>query len=310
MSFGLAPSRYAPGVLLARRVPRGLVLGTLLALLVGSAAGCGNRASVVLPTIATPTIATPTTTLPVGPAPTTTVPLTATTTPSDSTTAIPTTTTAAPITTVAPTTVASTTTAPRSTTTEVPTSTAPTTTSVAPATAKSSTPWGWVLAAALLVLAVLLVVLLIRRANRRRAMLAWSTRMAAVLGTARLARGLLPLSGAEITDDAHWQSVRARAQQAAQSLEGAVSDAPTPETADAARRAGAALQGLVFALESDRLMRDGARPPTGEQLAQADLAIRTRASEFDVAIADIDRIVGPGESGAPGSGSGSAQPGS
>jgi hypothetical protein len=275
-------------VLLARRVPGRLVLWVLLALLVGSATGCGDRASAVLPTIGAPaTTSDPRT-----------VEVEVTTTPVDPTTTVAPTTVAP--TTVAPTTVAPTTTVPRSTTTEVPSSTAPTTTSVPPATTNSSTPWGWIVAAVLLVLAVLLVVLLISRANRRRAMRAWITRMVGILESARLARDLLPASGAEIADEAHWQSVSARARQAAQSLQGAAADAPTPQAADGARQAGAALQGLVFALESDRLMRDGAQPPTGEQLAQADLAIRSRASEFDAAMVGIERVAAQPGGGAAG----------
>ena len=54
-----------------------------------------------------------------------------------------------------------------------------------------------------------------------------------------------------------------------------------------------ALRGLVFALEADRLLRDGAQAPGPEQLAQADATCRARVSDLDIALSRLDRLVNP-----------------
>jgi len=226
-------------------------------------------------------------------APTTAAPTTAAPTTAAPTTAAPT--TAAP-TTAAPTTAAPTTAAP---TTEAPTTAAPTTT-VAPAAPKSSssTPWGWIIAGIAIAAAIIgLIVWLVSRRNRKRALVAWRSGAESALDSANLARTLLPAAGQDVPDSAHWQAVHERVETAAQSLDQSAGRAPTPEGAQASRTAADKLRGLWFALESDRLLREGTTPPTPEQLAQADTVTRARGSELDAALADLERIVRPPQTG-------------
>jgi len=91
--------------------------------------------------------------------------------------------------------------------------------------------------------------------------------------------------------------VHERVETAAQSLDQSAGRAPTPEGAQASRTAADKLRGLWFALESDRLLREGTTPPTPEQLAQADTVTRARGSELDTALADLERIVRPPQTG-------------
>ena len=258
--------------------PWGLV-GALLAVLALAGAGCGGGGpSAALPTVTTTTIARPTTT----------------------TSGRPTTTTE-PTTTTAPTT----TTEP-ATTTEPPTSTAPTTTSAstegstttvaaAPASAASSTPWGWIIALIVVVVAVVVLLLALAARNRRRTVEEWRAKATGVVDDAHLARSLLPVSGTDVPEDAHWRAVRARAEQAARSLDTLSTDAPSEEMTGVTQRAASSMRDLVFALDSDRLLREGSQPPTAEQLAEADTSIRARTLALDTALSTLDTMVKPSE---------------
>jgi hypothetical protein len=138
---------------------------------------------------------------------------------------------------------------------------------------------------------------LVSRRNRKRALVAWRSGAESALDSANLARTLLPAAGQDVPDAAHWQAVHERVETAAQSLDQSAGRAPTPEGAQASRTAADKLRGLWFALESDRLLREGTTPPTPEQLAQADTVTRARGSELDTALADLERIVRPPQTG-------------
>jgi len=147
---------------------------------------------------------------------------------------------------------------------------------------------------------VAVIVLAVRRRNRNKAEQAWRHGTGGPLDEARLARELLPASGSDIPDAAHWQSVRERVEQAALTLEQAGAGAPSVAGATASRSAAEALRGLVFALEADRLLRDGTQAPSPDQLAQADATCRARTADLDGALDRLDRLVHPRpEGGAP-----------
>ena len=74
-------------------------------------------------------------------------------------------------------------------------------------------------------------------------------------------------------------------EKAAVALERVARSAPDPQAAGMATEAAGALRGLAFAVEADRLLRQGASAPTGVQLAQADEARRARNSELSAALA-------------------------
>ena len=313
----VTPGAAGAGIGAVRRAPRHPNLATFLAggvvlsiaAVLPAACGSGGRLEGAVTSITRPspssTVARPTTSL----RPTTTAegptttggsegPITTVTDAPTTGVAAPTTaapTTAAP-TTAAPTTAAPTTAAP---TTEAPTTAAPTTT-VAPAAPKSSssTPWGWIIAGIAIAAAIIgLIVWLVSRRNRKRALVAWRSGAESALDSANLARTLLPAAGQDVPDSAHWQAVHERVETAAQSLDQSAGRAPTPEGAQASRTAADKLRGLWFALESDRLLREGTTPPTPEQLAQADTVTRARGSELDTALADLERIVRPPQTG-------------
>ncbi len=212
------------------------------------------------------------------------------------------TTTTAPVTTttrVTTTTAAPTTTAPTTTTTAVTSTTAPatvtTTTAPVTTTATSGTstrrPWGWILAGVALAAAVVALLVLLRRRSRQRALSAWRVESEKALDSAHLSLSVLPTSPEEITDDAHWQSVRDRVEQAAQALERAGTAAPTEDGARVARRTAEALRGLVFALEASRLLRTAAVTPTAEQLIEADAATRERVGPMSTPLSTSSTVL-------------------
>jgi hypothetical protein len=144
----------------------------------------------------------------------------------------------------------------------------------------------------LAVAAILLLLWLLAR-RKRRAVAAWQHDTAGALDAAHVSLSLVPASAQEITDVAHWQSVSHRVEQTALALDRSASTAPTEEGGAAARRTADSLRGLVFAVESERLLRAGTVAPTGDQLMQADAATRARRSDLDAALADLDRSVRP-----------------
>ncbi len=112
------------------------------------------------------------------------------------------------------------------------------------------------------------------------------------LEQAELARELLVSEGLTAADTAHRESIRLQAQRAAETLDrAAATSLDEGDRADAAA-AAEALRALTFALEAERLLRDGAHPPTGEQLAQADEARRMATRNLDVALARLEQRVG------------------
>jgi hypothetical protein len=144
---------------------------------------------------------------------------------------------------------------------------------------------------AVIVLAVAVALLLAAQSRKRRAA-EWRARAGGVLDAAVAARALLPASGAELRDPAAWQAARSQVEQSAVALELAASGAPPAEAA-ASTRAAAGLRNLSSALETDRLLRDGSRPVTPDQLAAADAALRAQSAEVDAALASLETLVHP-----------------
>ena len=256
-------------------------------------AGAGSLTTTSISPTTGSTVRPPGTTSTTDPATTTTDPATPTTTttgPATTTTAPATTTTAPATTTTGP---ATTTTGPATTTTTTTQPSTPSTVTVTHSTTTSSTWWWLALALVLAAILVTLIVMVVRRHGQKEAELAWRRDTIGVLDGARLARDLLPASGSAIVDTGHWGSVRERVEQAAQGLDRAGAAALSNEDASAARTTAEALRGVVFALEADRLLRDGAQAPSPEQLGQADAAYRARAADLDTALGRLDALVTP-----------------
>src|SRR5271165_422044 len=198
---------------------------------------------------------------------TTTPPTTTTTEPPTTTTEPPTTTTTeAPTTTSAP--------ASTSSTAASTSSSSPTTTTTTPTPTSSSTPWGWIIAGIVLVAAaIVLIVVLVGSRSRRRAEQAWAESARPAADQAIVARNLLDEPGAR--DDATRRQ------------------APGDDARAGAASAAGALREAMFALESERLLRAGPNPPTGDQLAQADQARRTAFAHLDSSLAGLQARIGP-----------------
>jgi hypothetical protein len=217
---------------------------------------------------------------------------TTTTAPVTTTTLAPTTTTTVPPTTE-PTT---TTTAPATTTTRVrPTTTTshPTTTTTTVAkTTSSSKTWGWVLLAVVIALAALLVGLLIARTRRQSREVDWDRSVGPALTAAELARELI-LSQTNADDAQHRATVAVQVDDAVEGLERAAAAAPDETHRALCMRCANSLRGLAFAVEADHLMRSGGQSPTGEQLASADSARRSRSAELNAALEELRLAIVP-----------------
>jgi hypothetical protein len=217
---------------------------------------------------------------------------TTTTAPITTTTLAPTTTTTVPPTT-APTT---TTTTPATTTTRVhPTTTTshPTTTTTTVAkTTSSSKTWGWVLLAVVIALAALLVGLLIARTRRQGREVDWDRSVGPALTAAELARELI-LSQTNADDAQHRATVAVQVDDAVDGLERVAAAAPDEAHRALCMRCANSLRGLAFAVEADHLMRSGGQSPTGEQLASADSARRSRSAELNAALEELRLAIAP-----------------
>ena len=194
------------------------------------------------------------------------------------------------------TTLPTTSTVPERTSTTAPTSSSTTTessttTTTTPGTAKtsssSSTPWGLILIILALVIAIVLVVLLLQRRKQGAALTKWQETTRPAVRDAQIARDNV-LSGNALSADAELRtSVSLQVDKASRVLESAAAQAPDPELADVSRAVATNLRGLAFAIEAERLLRQGAVPPTGEQLAQADEARRSRTAELNQSLAQV-----------------------
>ena len=168
-----------------------------------------------------------------------------------------------------------------------------TTTTVPAANTSKKTPWGLIALIVVLVIAIAVVILLYVSRNKKSALDAWRRRAMPALTDARLAREAL-LSPSAVADDAELRaSVAVQVERASAALEQAGSTAPDPAAGGSATTAAGALRGLAFAIEADRLLRNGAGAPTGVQLAEVDQARRDRDSELQGALARLQAHVTP-----------------
>ena len=94
-------------------------------------------------------------------------------------------------------------------------------------------------------------------------------------------------------DPERREAVRSQVETAAQALDGLVTGAPDDASRRAAASAAAALRGLMFADEADRLLHSREQSPTADELAQADETQRSRARELDVALEELTKQVRP-----------------
>ena len=219
-----------------------------------------------------------------------------------STTAAPVTTTTEPATTttvpVTTTTVAPTTTSSSSTTTTKP-KPSPVTTTTKPNNSTStpkSVPWGLVAIVVVLLLLILAVVLFMQHRKKQAETVEWQDLTRRAVADVSLAREGLVSDNAFSPNAEVRAGISVQVERAAVGMERAAANAPELAAATAATNVATSLRGLGFAVEADRLMRQGTASPTGLQLAQADEAKRNRMSELNVALAQLNAYLTSGHS--------------
>ena len=156
--------------------------------------------------------------------------------------------------------------------------------------ASDQTPWGWiVLALALLIGLIVGVILLMLASGKRRRDSTWRAVARPAYEQAVLARDLLMGDGVNTDDGARRQSVQRQVEEAAAALSQAAESAPDDLARRTANSSAAALRGLVYAMEADRLLRTGGRAPTADELARADESRRRSLSQLDLALAALEQ---------------------
>jgi hypothetical protein len=143
-----------------------------------------------------------------------------------------------------------------------------------------------------LVLAIVLLAVLLRSRKKKAMEAAWHRAVVPALSDAQLARDAVLSDNAMSDDPGLRGQVEVQVEKAAAELERVVRSAPDPEAGNLATEAAAALRGLAFAVEADRLLRHGASAPSGVQLAQADEARRARTSDLSAALSRLSTSIG------------------
>ena len=145
----------------------------------------------------------------------------------------------------------------------------------------------------MLVLAIVLLAVVLRSRKKKGIEAEWHRAVVPALSDAQLARDAV-LSDSAMSDDPGLRGAgggpggesRGRARPRSSGPRRIPTPALWPPTPPAA------LRGLAFAVEADRLLRHGASAPSGLQLAQADEARRTRNSELNAALSRLSTSIG------------------
>jgi hypothetical protein len=159
-----------------------------------------------------------------------------------------------------------------------------TTTAAAPAestSSESSAPWGWIALSVGLAAASVIGIVLWRRSRAEAA--SWSTRLADLSRRCLVALDDVLREGSVVTGQVQALAAEAR------SLE---RHAPDDPARSAAARLRARLDDLARTLESDRALRLGSPPPTGEQVEYSTALIREHVEQ-------LQRLLRPPSRGAP-----------
>jgi hypothetical protein len=135
-------------------------------------------------------------------------------------------------------------------------------------------------------------VLAVSARKRRRVLTAWQAETRSAVEAATVAAALIPDHGGQLADLEHWAVVKSQVEEAAASLEAAGSRAPSADAAVSARTAAQTLRDAAFAVESDRLLREG-EAPTPSELTDADAAIRHRSAEIHGLLDGLAVLVNP-----------------
>jgi hypothetical protein len=145
-------------------------------------------------------------------------------------------------------------------------------------------------------LIVTAAILWIMRRRKGAADQAWRTNTRPLVAEAALARGLILDPPAPAAAD-RSDTVDGEIQRIVGQLDGRAREAPIPESGQAAANVSSAIQGLAYAVQAARLVRDPARVVTAEELEQADNAVTVRIQQLDEAISDLDHRTQPVDAG-------------
>jgi hypothetical protein len=141
-------------------------------------------------------------------------------------------------------------------------------------------------------LIALIAALIIRNSAKKRAIAQWVTLVRPARDDAALARDML-LGTSIVRGQPAPQDVSQQTDAAALELDRATAAAPDDTRRDATAAVGASLRGVLFAIESEALLRRGGAQPSADQLAQAEVAYRSRARDLDQSLARLDELIPP-----------------
>jgi hypothetical protein len=136
------------------------------------------------------------------------------------------------------------------------------------------------------------VVLLMLANSRRRRDSVWKESARPAYEQAVLARDLLTGEDPSTEDEVRRQSVKRQVEDAAEALTRAAQSAPDNVARDAASSSAEALRGLGYAYEADRLLRTGIRPPTADELVQADQSRRHTSDLLAATLTRLEKRIG------------------
>jgi hypothetical protein len=115
----------------------------------------------------------------------------------------------------------------------------------------------------------------------------WRAKARPLVDEAKLARNMIVDPGTATAPE-RPTTFESQIQGIVGQLDQAASESPSPVSGQAASSVSSAIQGLSFAVEAARLLRDPAHAVTADELQQADTAVQARAEQLDQAIAELD----------------------
>ena len=133
----------------------------------------------------------------------------------------------------------------------------------------------------------LTIVMLKRRDARRTQATTWKTQTSAVVDSARTLSGLVVAGRLDATPEQRQQQA-GEVEQTATAFERLATEAPGDTARGLARTAAEQLRGLMFAIDAEAMLRDGAVPPSSDQLQAADTDRRTRSEQLDQTLRNLE----------------------
>jgi hypothetical protein len=134
--------------------------------------------------------------------------------------------------------------------------------------------------------------LIIRNNAKKRAIAQWLTIVRPARDDAAIGRDML-LHTSIVRGEPAPPDVAQHVDAAGLELDRATAAAPDDARRDATAAVAASLRGVLFAIETEALLRNTTTTPTADQLAQAEVAYRSRARDLDQSLTRLDGLIPP-----------------